>query len=290
MERYYQIAGVEIAVQIPHQLAYQEDHKLEAFRVSQVADPHRFVFQWVEKLTPPQGTCAVALPDRLIYAGSDAQVCYIGGELTQWDRAALRVLHRGKEHLVQCRQAVFTGGISGKTVLDAMQAEHLLAQNNAFLLHASCIEWKGKAILFTAPSGTGKSTQATLWQQLRGAQIVNGDRIAVRWDGSQFYAQGVPFSGSSGICENVTLPLAAVVYLTQAPQTRIQPLRGVASFRKIWEGISLNVWDTSDVENVSASVQRLVQTLPVYNLSCTPDESAIVALENVLESRCVHGE
>ena len=142
----------------------------------------------------------------------------------------------------------------------------------------------GKAILFTAPSETGKSTQADLWHRLRGAAIHNGDRSAVRWQDGRAYACGVPFAGSSQICENVTLPLAAIVYLRQAPETTIRRLRGAESFRCLWEGCSVNTWDRADVDRISETVLQVLTAVPVFELACTPDESAILALEGVLNT------
>ncbi len=69
------------------------------------------------------------------------------------------------------------------------------------------------AVLFTAPSGTGKSTQAELWRKHRGASIINGDCTLIAEDDGVFTAFGFPFSGTSGIFENRKAPIAAVVYL-----------------------------------------------------------------------------
>ena len=49
-----------------------------------------------------------------------------------------------------------------------MGLEHLLATQRAVILHSAYIDYKGKAILFSAPSGTGKSTQAELWMDESG--------------------------------------------------------------------------------------------------------------------------
>lgn len=141
------------------------------------------------------------------------------------------------------------------------------------------------AILFTAPSGTGKSTQAELWKKYRNAEIINGDRAAVCVKEGKLTAEGIPFSGSSSYCSNRSVPLSAIVYLSQASETTIQILRGAEAFFKLWEGISVNSWVKEDVEHVSNVVQKVAEEIPVYHLSCTPDETAVTVLEEEFRKR-----
>ena len=80
----------------------------------------------------------------------------------------------------------------------------------------------------------------------------------------------------------IGVPLTAVVYLKQAPQTTIRRLRGAEAFRRVWEGVSVNVWDKNDVSMVMETVSRVIESVPVWHLACTPDESAVIALEQQL--------
>ncbi len=282
MEKYYCFAGIEIAVHIPEKWMYTDDRTLEPFRVEKTEDPHNFYFEIVDALTPPESEPVAILPNYLVYAEGDAQVRYIGSVQEGWKCTYLRAEHQGKDHFIQLRASRYSTGISAKTVLNAIQGEHLVVQSGGFVFHSAYIEWHGKAILFTAPSGTGKSTQAELWRKYRGAEVINGDRSAVRVTEAGISASGVPFAGSSQICKNQTLPLAAIVYLAQAPETSIRKLRGFEAFRRIWEGISVNTWDREDVALASEAAQTVAQTVPVYYLPCTPDESAVIALERAL--------
>ena len=93
---------------------------------------------------------------------------------------------------------------------------------------------------------------------------------------------GVPFAGSSNICKNVTLPLSCIVYLGQAKTTTISKLEGYEAFRRLWEGIGVNLWDKKNTEIISTLVSEIVKEIPIYYLQCTPDVSAIEALEGVL--------
>ena len=279
MKKYYSFAGVEVEIDIPAPWMYENERHLAPFGVTSVEDPYVFQFELVEQIMPPKSECVFHSSGMQVYADG---VRYHGSVAESWDMAYAQILRSGRHHRVLLDKSQCPGKVGVSAVLTALSAEHLVAQNHGFVFHSSYIEVGGKAILFTAPSQTGKSTQADLWQKLRDARIINGDRSAVRWVKDGAYACGIPFSGSSTYCENVTLPLAAIVYLKQAPQTTIRRVKGSEAFRKVWEGCSVNTWDRDDVDMVSETVIQVLSAVPVYELACTPDESAIIALEGVL--------
>lgn len=156
---------------------------------------------------------------------------------------------------------------------------HILLHFQTLIFHASYINYNGKAILFAAPSQTGKSTQADLWQQYRGAEIVNGDKAAVRLNGGAAVAHGLPFCGTSKICVNRSLPLQAIVLLSQASENtvrRLPPGEAVAAlFPNVFTDRSIpEEWDLT-----VRLLLDLVSLVPVYALACTPDIRAVETLE-----------
>ena len=282
MEKYYAFAGLEFAVSARDEWMYDDDRMLAPFRVDSVSDPHRFHFSVVQALTPPAGALVATMDNLAAYWDRDTRIRYTGAVNGDWETAYMRACHHGKEHFVQLKSGVYSSTLSPKAVLNAMEAEHFVIMSGGFLFHSSFIDIGGKGILFTAPSGTGKSTQADLWHDLRGARILNGDRSVVRHTPEGIFACGIPFMGSSQYCENVTLPLAAIVFLSQAPQTSIRSLKGVEAFRRVWEGVSVNTWDKEDVSAAMDTVSHVIQSVPVFHLACTPDETAVAALERQL--------
>ena len=282
MEKVYCYAGVELAVRIPDDRMYEDDRHLAPFRVEDVKDPHVFEFDLADALPEPEGTEIANTPGFRVYRQGDVRIRYIGTVSGGWENAYIRAEHREKNHSVQLKASQFPGRIGVKTVLNSMEGEHLVAQNHGFIFHCAYIDCGGKAILFTAPSETGKSTQAELWREYRGAGIINGDRAAVRLVDGQLLAEGIPFAGSSQYCKNRSLPIAAIVYLGQATKTSIRKVQGYEAFSKIWEGVSVNTWDKEDMELVSEVVQAVACQIPMFHLPCTPDESAVIALEEAL--------
>lgn len=279
----YSFAGVEYQISMPENIMYTDERFLAHFAVESTEKPHIFNFNYCEELSPPMGQCVTAKPGFRVYCENDTYVRYIGSVEKNWENAYIRAEHNGRTHNIQLKKSQFADRVGTHTVLSALAAEHLIIQAGGVVFHCSYIEHNGKAILFTAPSETGKSTQADLWNKYRKARIINGDRAAIRNVDGKIYACGIPFAGSSKYCLNKTLPLEAIVYLAQAPITSIRKMRGYEAFSKIWEGISVNTWDKEDMEKVSTLVQQVAEKIPVYYMPCTPDENAVIALEKALE-------
>ena len=167
-------------------------------------------------------------------------------------------------------------------LLNHLNLEKTMNEHGRLLLHASFIETERGAVLFTAPSGTGKSTQAELWRQHRGAVIVNGDRAGI-WRGEQgWLAGGVPWSGTSGISLNRILPLRAVVILRQGPENVLETPRASESLKALMEQTTINPWNREMYLRTQEQLIDLVQSVPVYRLRCRPDEGAVEVLAREL--------
>lgn len=158
----------------------------------------------------------------------------------------------------------------------------LLTHFGALVLHGSFIEVDGKAIIFTAPSGTGKSTQAALWEKHRGAVVCNGDKTGLRIQDDILYAWGLPFCGTSNICRNVKLPVAAVVSLSQAPVNTVTRLPLAAAIQAVMQNVYADRCVPEEWQQVMNLVLDVVAHVPVLHLACTPDERAVEVLENAL--------
>ena len=284
MKKFYKIAGIGIEIDIPDDKIYTDERSLGAFACENSGgeEYHRFSFSFCYELTAPKGEEVTIQPGFRVYREGEWNVRYIGSVQDSWEAAYIRAAHRGYEHLIELKAGQFKERVGVHTVLNCLMMEHLIAENCGFIFHSSYIDIGGAAVLFTAPSGTGKSTQAELWRANRGAEIINGDRSAVKYDGDIMVC-GIPFAGSSEYCKNVTLPLNAIVYLRQAPVTTIRKLRGAEAFRRVWEGVSVNIWDKADTAAVTDVVLKAVSSVPIYELSCTPDITAVEALEMELK-------
>lgn len=162
----------------------------------------------------------------------------------------------------------------------------LLLPQNAFFIHSSFISINGKAVLFSAPCGTGKSTQAALWEKHCGAEVINGDKAGILIENG-VYACGVPFCGTSGICKNKNFPLGAIVLLSQSETNSIRRLGGAEALQGIMQNIYLDFIAPDEQLKCADLIIELLSDIPVYHLGCTPDERAVITLEKKLISEGV---
>lgn len=171
---------------------------------------------------------------------------------------------------------------ANSNILHFLALEEGLLENNAFMLHSSFVSWLGNGILFTAPSGTGKSTQADLWQQYEDAEIYNGDRTIVRKIDGVYHGFGSPYAGSSGIYRNETAPIRAIIVLTQAPENHIERLTGTNAFVPLYRETLMNTWNPAYMEKMADLLMDAASSIPIYHLACRPDQGAVDLVKKTL--------
>lgn len=176
-----------------------------------------------------------------------------------------------------------SGMINGEMFLAALDLPYILLNYKRIVLHAASIEVGGKVIAFSAPSGTGKSTQARLWEKFRGVHQLNGDKVAVGLSNGIAHAFGFPFAGTSGICHDYDLPLRAIVFLRQSPENSITCLRGASALKEFMNNAFGHESIPSYLSQMIICASEILASTPVYLLSCTPDERAVETLENALK-------
>ncbi|MBQ4569454.1 MAG: hypothetical protein IJA62_05320 [Ruminococcus sp.] len=159
--------------------------------------------------------------------------------------------------------------------------ELLLRFQDALLLHSSVVSINGKAVLFCGESGAGKSTQASLWKEHLGAEVLNGDRCVIKEDAGAFYGGGSPWCGTSEIYSPKSFPIAGIILMKKSQANTIQPL-GAKAFPRIFSQLTLNTWDKDFVDFASSKLVHLLNSVPVFELNCRPDKEAAHLAYNTL--------
>ena len=149
-------------------------------------------------------------------------------------------------------------------------------------LHGALAAPEGRGLLFLGPSGIGKTTQAELWNCHRGAVIVNGDLVFAQEIGTGFLGWGTPWHGSSAYCENIGVPLWAMIVLKQAEHHAIRRLEGFEKVAAVSGSVFYPRWLDGGMELCLYLLDRLLGRIPVYELSCRPDEEAVRLTEEAV--------
>ena len=148
--------------------------------------------------------------------------------------------------------------------------------------HSSLIRVGGNGLMFLGPSGIGKTTQAELWNQYRDALIINGDVVFVQETSDDFLGWGTPWHCSSPYCENTSVPVKALIVLKQAPENSIRELTGFEKVTAVSNNVFYPRWLEGGMELCLETLNHLLSALPVYELSCRPDEEAVRLTEEAV--------
>jgi len=127
---------------------------------------------------------------------------------------------------------------------------------DTFLMHGSVISINGKAYMFTAPSGTGKTTHIRKWlENLPDAFVVNGDKPLIK-AGEVPLACGTPWAGKENMQTNTMVPLAAIVLMERAEDNEIRQI----TFSEAFSGLFRQTYQPKDTEKLKATL-RLLKSL-----------------------------
>lgn len=160
--------------------------------------------------------------------------------------------------------------------------DHII-RRGGFFLHCSCVKYHGKAIIFTAPSGTGKSTHAALWMRHFGDEVmmINDDKPLVREQEDGFVIYGTPWRGKHGRGSNTCAPIGAVFFLEQAPENAVKRIDAFTALSLLMQQTVI----PSGKDDTSALLDmlgRLIEQTPMYKLSCNiSDEAVTTALSAI---------
>lgn len=152
---------------------------------------------------------------------------------------------------------------------------------SGIMLHSSAVVVDEKAYLFTAKSGTGKSTHTQLWLQAFGsrAYMLNDDKPALRKIDGQWFAFGTPWSGKYDISTNIGVPVGGIAILERGEKNEIHRISGVDVLMDLFQQIN----PSRGMEYrrlLMPLLDQLLREVPIWRLKCNMEpEAAIVAYE-----------
>lgn len=146
-----------------------------------------------------------------------------------------------------------------------------------FMLHSSAIILDGKAYLFSAPSGTGKSTHTEKWIRLFGAEYLNDDKPALRLIDGVWMAFGTPWSGKHDLSKPTGVPLGGIAVLQRGEENTIQPMDPAEALPFLMSQTAYKL-SATQMDKLLVLLDDLLRRVPVWELFCrNEDEAAVVS-------------
>lgn len=182
-------------------------------------------------------------------------------------------------------EAVYFGSYNMRHILLVLKyvSQYLLEYKQGILFHSSAISVNGKGVLFTALSGTGKSTHSRHWAEAFGNEIVyvNDDKPFMREEGDRFYVYGSPWNGKHRLGNNIKVPVYAVCFLKRGKEDKVESITAE-------EAVSLLFNQTIVPENVSyklklfAILDKLIKNVKLYTIYCTDSVQSAIKIREEL--------
>lgn len=279
MNKLFQIGSFVFSLICPDVLSIPPNFYL--FETKQGVSKYTYQLRVTDKIPLPDGEIIVRRPELTAYQTSTGESRLIGIKGQNSFYACYEeISNQQAEVFLSVKEISELHIDSIFTSLFALE-RHMI-KNDSLILHCAYMVYQGKAILFSAPSGTGKSTQAELWKQYRGSRIVNGDRALLRKIDGVWSACGWPVCGSSDICESEDTPLYTIVMLRQGETNYIERLSPIQAFTQLYAQTTINQWNPAFVQRAMELIEDLIGQVPVYQLTCNMTEDAVKCLEQAI--------
>ncbi len=151
----------------------------------------------------------------------------------------------------------------------------LLFDYKAMLFHGSAVKVNGNAYVFTAPSGTGKSTHTSLLKEYLGDKLtyINDDKPILKIENDSVVVYGSPWNGKHCLGENISAPLKAVCLIVRSEKNFVEKVNSVNFLKFLFEQ-SMGFEDEETAEKVLEILSVIIDKTEFYKVHCNKDISA----------------
>ncbi len=221
----------------------------------------------------PKGISKLVYKDRFLF--EDGNTCYLFKEDETKSITDLIRYDKDFKHI----DIILSDKIGSRLpeveyLLTGMMFFEIALENSRISIHASAISYNDEAILFSAPSQTGKSTQAELWtSNLEGVKIINDDKPVLFLKDNELWTSGTPWSGKTPRNENISNRVKCIVFLEQSSKDELLSL----SNQEIITYFLRNIHRPKEEHRlikILKTIETLVYQTPVYLYKTTKDQSS----------------
>ncbi|MBE7041318.1 MAG: hypothetical protein E7400_05055 [Ruminococcaceae bacterium] len=279
MSLFYKLGGLTIKTDdffddyAKHHLSFYETAKTDDVDVSY------HIHTNCEHITPPSGMLITEVNSRQWFMMPDGGYAFVDYDRTLSDDIINMVVCAPDLKKVEawfCPSSVMNLAADRRPYYMIHEVlRYALLPAGGTIIHASSLASDGKGLLFSAPSGTGKSTHTRLWTKyVPGTKIVNDDMPIVRMQGNTPYLYGAPWSGKNTIHENVAVPLSAIIFIERSTNCELIPMDKMDAVWELIKAIRKPVVPALAEKNLDV-VSRIVENTPFYRLRCDMSEEAV---------------
>jgi len=190
------------------------------------------------------------------------------------DWSDITILHRKGSKKAERNLCYFLGSyiISNKIIF-----------HGGFVIHASAVSYNGKGIVFTAASGTGKSTHASMWRKYFNACIINDDCPVIKYENDNIFVHGTPWSGAKNRAMQACSPLSAIIILEQADHNSIRELSNKEAIPLCMPRIFLPYHNPVLMDTALQNIEKAIGAIPKYLLKCRADREATELVQQCIK-------
>ncbi len=158
-----------------------------------------------------------------------------------------------------------------------------LSYKDGIIFHSSAIAVDGQAYLFTAPSGTGKSTHTRLWRELLGdrAVMINDDKPIIRYVDGDFYVYGTPWNGKHRLDSNARAKIKAICAIRQAKENSIEKVTSSEMLTTILNQ-TLRPAEVDKIDKLFRLIDKMLGSVDLYSMGCNISKEAAEMAYNAM--------
>ncbi|MGQ1946923.1 hypothetical protein ACT3CD_07485 [Geofilum sp. OHC36d9] len=143
------------------------------------------------------------------------------------------------------------------------------------LIHASGVELNTFGRIFTAVSGTGKSTMAGLWKNY-GASVVNDDRLWLQKIEGKWYMFNTPMAWYAD--KPKIAAVNEIFLIRQSPNNELEKIEGISAAMRVMSNCIQHFYDKQMTSDHLDLILDITRQVPVYTLGFKPDKSVVEML------------
>ena len=163
-----------------------------------------------------------------------------------------------------------------ETLAALRKIAEVIPKKNCFLMHGAVLSWKGNGYMFTAPSGTGKSTHVALWKKYLGdsVEIISGDKPILKVDEQGICIYGTPWAGKERWQINTGVPLKGICVLQRGLSNQIRRVNPLEILPQLLQQVHYTE-NTVMAAKTMELLDKVLESVPIYQMRCNISEEAV---------------